>query len=213
MSSVKDLNKQVKELDARIQELEMQRELILASIGFKQKNVPDAIEHFAKAVDYGYLGNYSFIGGLYGSGEEGVPVDLDKAKHYLQKFYDDYKLCRLEDVSPSNIVTAIYNLAATESYICIRDGVKHSAKVTNRMKRLFIELINIAEIAGDDLEESAIEDVFKAGAVLYSGLFGAPNGEDVEFKADTENGIKGLKVAADLGNESAKKFISFEGIQ
>ena len=52
MSSVKDFNKQVKELDAKIQELEMQRELILASIGFKQKNVPDAI-----VCVFPYLGN------------------------------------------------------------------------------------------------------------------------------------------------------------
>ncbi len=211
MDDIRSLEQKVAELDQRIQELHMQKELVLSSISSKKDDDAGFIEHLAKAVDYGYLGNYSFIGPAYGGGLYGLDVDIDKAKHYLQKFYEDYKLCRLNDVSADSILVALYNLAATESYICDRDGLTYTPEVTERMTNLYKEMISIGEIS-ECLDESAVTDLFHAALILYSGEFGNTKGETITFPSDVLEGTHGLKLAAKMGQNDAQEFLKFEGI-
>lgn len=211
MDDVGKLERQVTELDQQIQKLQMQKELVLSSISMTKEDDAAFIEHLAKAVDYGYLGNYSFIGPAYGGGLYGLNVDIDKAKHYLQKFYEDYKLCRLKDVSADNIMVALYNLAATESYFCDRDGLTYTTEVIGRMTSLYNEMISIGEVS-DRLEEATITDLFNAAIILYSGEFKNTKGEIILFPADIPDGVRGLKVAAMMGNNDAQEFLKSEGI-
>lgn len=211
MDDIKKLEKQVAELDYKIQKLHMQKELILSSIGMRKNDDASFIEHLAKAVDYGYLGNYSFIGPAYGNGLYGLEPDIDKAKHYLQKFYEDYKLCRLEDVSADSIIVALYNLAATESYICDRDGLLYTPEVTNRMADLYKEMITIAEIS-EALDESSLTDLYNAGVILYSGKFENTKHNTVFFPSDIDAGARAIKLAAGMGSKEAQAYLKAENI-
>ncbi|SDB07149.1 hypothetical protein SAMN02910298_00225 [Pseudobutyrivibrio sp. YE44] len=213
MDDIEKMNTQVENIDNKIRELNMQKELILSSISIKQDDNASFIEHLAKAVDYGYLGDYGFIGPAYGGGLYGLSVDIDKAKHYLEKFYYDYKLSRLEKVSADSIIVALYNLAATEVYICDRDELMYTPEITGKMVAIYKEIVNIAEIVEKPLEESALLDLFNVGVILYSGKFGNTKEETIFFASDIETGLKGIKKAAQMGSKEAMDFIKAEELE
>ncbi len=213
MNRLENLKKQLDEVDAEINELLIKKELLLATIGSRQDNMASFIMHMAKAVDYGYKGNYGFIGTAFGCGMYDIDVDFDKAKHYLQKYYDDYKLCKLEDVSADSIITAIYNLATTESCICDRDGLEYSSEVIDRMLGLYREIVTIAEIGEKLSDESTILDLYQAGVILYSGQFYNTKEELVKYSADVDFGTRAIKLAAKMGSKEAKVYMESEDIR
>lgn len=212
MSSKEEIKEKIKILDSQIEVLSMKRELLLCSLAIEEDDTASAMRHMANAVDLGYLGNYGYLGAAFGGEVEGLETDYDKAKYYLQKFYNDYKLCKLEDVSADNILVAIYNLAATETYICDRDGLNYSPKIINNMLSLYKEMIDIAEIAEVSLEESTIDDLYKVGIIMYTGRFSSTKREDITFKADKDAGKKAIKLAAKMGNQAAIEYIKKENI-
>ncbi len=211
MGTLEDLKEKVDDINAEIRQLEMKRELLLSMIALESNDNAAAIKHTAKAVDYGYRGDYSFVGAAISAGLYGMAPDYDLGKHYLEKFYNDYKLSMLQDIPSSSICNVSFNLAAAECHICDRDGKKLTPEVLSKILDYYKELIEVAELA-EELTEEVVHEVYQVGIILYSGNFESPMHNKVSFTPDKEYGIRALKRAADLGSLKAKEFLESEGI-
>ena len=70
-----------------------------------------ALMHLEKAVEYGYRDDYSIIGIMYLNGEDGLTKDNDKGYYWLNRFYTEYTLNRLNPDIKADISVVEYYLS------------------------------------------------------------------------------------------------------
>lgn len=194
------------DIGAQLQMLQMQMQLKMASEKANADDYVGFLEHFEKAVDLGFNGNYSMIGQLYLAGINGVPKDLSKGFKWLQRFYDDFKAGKLELDDNSVMIEVCHHLGAI--YFLELQSGNHSTvlkqyKIKNILD-LWKEAIDFGPEEKDvDDSESTADKLFTLGCCFYYGEIRLEGVENVSIQADYEYAYKAFTEAERLGNVAA----------
>ncbi len=160
-----------------------------------------AIKALKVAVEHGFDGDYSSIGLLLMTGNHNVTVNREEGEKWLERFYSDWHLIRLNLDERGCIIDTCYNLG-----ICwlwkIQDGIE-TEKTIHDVIKIWQHAVGIAAGSGDGIgvieSKASPINLFVIGCSFYNGEIHSEGHKNVKIDKDHYYARLALEVSARLG--------------